>query len=548
MTDASPNPLKRQHGEEAVDSNSMHNSDWFAANNSVLPSGHVNGNQPPSTPSQTAASAQNGSQTGQAGSGQRERSQSVTSILSDLSDLPPTPAKIPVVRVPELPQEHRNAFSALTGIPEPPKKKQKLTFAEQEDRRIKKEIAAAEKTHEREKREKERRDKEAEREAERRKKEAERQAKEAEKETERKKKEAEKQAKEEEKKKKEAEREEKRLLKEAEHAKKEEQRKTKEGEKAKAEEEKRKKERNQPKLMSFFAKPKAVAKESLPDRSGSPEKSREKAERKDKEKEEYEKLWPPFFVQNNVALAQPPGQRDEAATNKVEDDLDLYLSGKKRCELERPLQCTDLFNMPSICFARRGKKPTPVKHIMEELLGTGGSARPIDLTTESYNRKLKAAREALSKVPYKILKFAEDVRPPYTGTWTRIPAESLEKLARRPFGRYQGTHLDYGYDSEAEWEPPGEDEEDLGSEDEEEEVDEQDDFDGFLDDADDELTKSRKLAMQMQGDLEPKSTGLCFQDEQGRVSNILVSHFKMGIINGKLLTLFRSISTLETSC
>ena len=150
--------------------------------------------------------------------------------------------------------------------------------------------------------------------------------------------------------------------------------------------------------------------------------------------------------------------------------------------------------------------------------------------------ELKAAREALKHVPFKILKFWEDVRPPYTGTYTKEPSNiSLASLARNPHRRVQ--ELDYEYDSEAEWEEPGEDEEDLGSEDEEEEDIEGEDFDGFLDDADDEVTKSRR-ALMVGDNLEPVSTGLCFEDEKGRVSTIEVLHFKMDILNGKSHHLF----------
>ncbi|KAJ3112293.1 hypothetical protein HK100_002388 [Physocladia obscura] len=61
---------------------------------------------------------------------------------------------------------------------------------------------------------------------------------------------------------------------------------------------------------------------------------------------------------------------------------------------------------------------------------------------------------------WKLLQFAEDLRPPYFGTWTK---KSGEVNGRRPWGRDVGGVLDYSVDSEAEWE---EDEvgEELGSE------------------------------------------------------------------------------------
>lgn len=386
-----------------------------------------------------------------------------------------------------------------------------------------KEIAAAEKAQEKEKREKEKKEKEAERDAERKKRDAEKEAERAAKEAERKKKEAEK--------------EEKRLVKEAENKKKEEERRKKEDEKKEIEEAKRKKERSQPKLNAFFGKP-VVKREKSPEKEDTSlqtaplETAQVKQQMKDKNAEEYDKRWPPFFVQSGVTMAQPPCQRDEGAKKRLEDEIDACLSGQRHVETLERFSVTKAFNMPAICFGKRGtKKITPVKDIMAELLGTGASSRPIDLTTDAQNRKLKQCREALRQVHYKILKFAEDVRPPYTGTYTKEPSIPLRRLARNPLLHVR--EMDYDYDSEAEWEEPGEDEEDLGSEDEEEEEIEGEDFDGFLDDEDDELTKARRLQMVGGDSLEPISTGLCFEDEKGRASNIEVSHFRMDILNGK---------------
>lgn len=505
---ASSNPLKRQHEESDVISKSVEDG-----SSNTLPPMSESSPRRPSTPTDidciNASKDLNNS---------FSRSSSILSDLAEHTPPPPTPPRSVQLRVPNLPPAQQNAFSALNGVPEPPKKKVKLTFAEQEEKRILKEIAAAEKAQEREKREKEKKEKEAEREAERKKRDAE--------------KEAERAAKEAEKKKKEAEKEEKRLIKEAEHKKKEEERRKKEDEKREIEEAKRKKERSQPKLNAFFGKP-VVKREKSPEKEDTvPETAQAKQQTKDKDAEEYDKRWPPFFVQSGVTMAQPPCQRDEGARKRLKEEIDACLSGRKHIEPPQQISVTEAFNMPAICFGKRGtKKVTPVKDIMAELLGTGASSCPMDLTTDAQNRKLKQCREALHHVRYKILKFAEDVRPPYTGTYTKEPSIPLKRLARNPLLHVR--ELDYDYDSEAEWEEPGEDEEDLGSEDEEEEDIEGEDFDGFLDDEDDELTKARRLQMVGGDSLEPISTGLCFEDEKGRVSNIEVSHFRMDILNGK---------------
>ncbi|GMH54571.1 hypothetical protein TL16_g01701 [Triparma laevis f. inornata] len=63
----------------------------------------------------------------------------------------------------------------------------------------------------------------------------------------------------------------------------------------------------------------------------------------------------------------------------------------------------------------------------------------------------------------KFLMFDEDERPPYKGTWSK---RSNVVTGRRPFG--QDKHLNYDYDSEAEWEEeePGEDIDDEKAEEE----------------------------------------------------------------------------------
>lgn len=415
-----------------------------------------------------------------------------------------------------------SAFSMMSSGGQPPKKKPKLTFAEQEHKKILKEIRDREKADERARKEAEKRDKEhdkAKRDAE---KEAERLKREAEKEEKRQVKEAE------------------RLVKEAEKAEKEKERKAKEEEKRKKEEEKlrleeekKKKERSQKKLNSFFISQPA----KKPEKDMSPEPGNaaggapdDKSPNKRCEISDYEKAFPAFFVQNSVTLAPILRfGRDEFATHTLEHELDACLSGSKAAERPQKLDATKAFNIPHKCFTRRGRRCVPVKQIMSHLLG--GSSRPIDLTTDSQNAQIKNTRTSLRAIPYKILKFAEDVRPPYIGTYTKQPVSGAARLARNPIKR-DLPGVDYDYDSEAEWEEPGEDEEDLGSEGEDDDdADGEEDLDGFLDDADDEIANARKLVML--GDLEPKSTGLCWENEQGRYPSSEMRGFAMEVIHGK---------------
>lgn len=416
--------------------------------------------------------------------------------------------------MPGSPQQ-QTAFSALDGMTQPPKKRVKLSFAEQEQRRILKEIRDRQKADERAKREVDKKEKEQDK----ARKDAEREA---------------------ERKKREAEREEKRVIKEAEKAEKEKERKAKEDEKRKKEEEKqkieeekKKKERGQKKLNAFFiSQPAKKSEDVSPEPKASPAKLSDiKSPNKHSEVSAYDKTFPPFFVQSNVTVAPITRfARDGYATQRLEADIDAHLTGTRTLDGAKNVDVAKAFNIPDACFRRRGKRCMPVKQIMTQILG--GVSRPIDLTTDSQNMQIKNTRALLKDVPYKILKFAEDVRPPYTGTYTKEPVSGAAKLARNPIKR-DLPGVDYDYDSEAEWEEPGEDEEDLASEGEDEEdADGEEDLDGFLDDADDEIAKARKLVMH--GDLEPKSTGLCWEDECGRYPNAEMHGFAMEIIHGKL--------------
>lgn len=114
----------------------------------------------------------------------------------------------------------------------------------------------------------------------------------------------------------------------------------------------------------------------------------------------------------------------------------------------------------------------------------------------------------LKAIPYKILAFREDIRPPYVGTYTKITAEkSAYKLSRRPFHRGR-TDTNYDYDSEAEWEEPAADDEEILDDEMSESEDGDEEMQDFLDDEED-LGRKRLFAVEM----EPISSGICFQGE-----------------------------------
>ena len=412
-----------------------------------------------------------------------------------------------------------SAFAALNGNVQPPPKKVKLTFQEKEMKRINKEI------------------KDQERAAEKARKEEERQAhaeekakKEAEKEVERRKKEAEKEA--------------KRKVQEAEKAEKEEKKRKKEEEKQRAEEEKRKKERSQMKLGNFFNIPTPTKQRASSvdgnDRSMSPAPnpsllgtsaaSPAPATPSKPETSTYDKKFPPFFVQNNVTLAPINRfERDEEASESIQQTVDSYIHGNRSPGRQRPFDAVSLFHLCGQDHILRGKRCMSVREIMAEV--NGSSSRPIDLTTDSQNSQIKRTGEMLQKVPMKFLKFQEDVRPPYRGTYTSRPISGMTKLARNPLKR-DLPDTDYDYDSEAEW-IEDEDAEDLNSEGEEDDegVEDGEDMEGFLDDEGDETANSKRLVLQ--GDLEPVSTGLCWEDRKKRNTNVKMLPYRMEIIISK---------------
>lgn len=130
----------------------------------------------------------------------------------------------------------------------------------------------------------------------------------------------------------------------------------------------------------------------------------------------------------------------------------------------------------------------------------------MELDSKDQTKAAEDARDVLRQIPMKTLRFSEDVRPPYQGTFSRpVPEVSARKLARNPY--YRGLpEVNYDYDSEAEWEEPEEGEDLDSEEDEEGSEDGDDDMDGFLDDEDDALLAGKRRPIV--GDLEPVSSGL----------------------------------------
>ena len=242
---------------------------------------------------------------------------------------------------------------------------------------------------------------------------------------------------------------------------------------------------------------------------------------------DFERAFPPFFVQSNTTLA-PVNHfaRDEEGLtyvrNKVDEDL-----GRTHC----PGQNISKMDLDKLLYLAPHKrlrryKPQPrVKDIIARIDGAE-QQNPIDLTGSSTLPQKPS--DLLRFVPMKFLKFKEDVRPPYIGTFTSIQDPALSaKIARNPFHKSL-PEANYDYDSEAEWEDPGEGE-DLDSEGEEE-LDEEDEgeMEGFLDD--EEATDARVKRRPLLGDLEPTCTGLCWAEQDNGPD---LSSYAIDMLTGK---------------
>lgn len=168
-----------------------------------------------------------------------------------------------------------------------------------------------------------------------------------------------------------------------------------------------------------------------------------------------------------------------------------------------PFEPSEVFNI--IPFSRRrGRNNRPVKEILQKIQHASELSSQPDVKQDPV--PVQNLHSLLRKITIKSLKFGEDVRPPYQGTYTRtVPEPSVKKLCRNPYHRGL-PDTNYDYDSEAEWEEP-EEGEDLNSEDEDEMSDDgEDDMDGFLDDEDDALAGGKRRLIV--GDLEPVSSGI----------------------------------------
>jgi chromatin assembly factor 1 subunit A len=242
-------------------------------------------------------------------------------------------------------------------------------------------------------------------------------------------------------------------------------------------------------------------------------------------KSDYERYFLPFNIPAHTILA---------ARNAFMEDPEKMQAARTRLDNLISQQDVDMepISLQSLkstftSVGRRGLKTSSISEIVERV--NESSEQPIDLTDDTA-AKPKQPLDMLKQIPMKYIHFGEDVRPPYYGTYTQSYTDmEAVRLARKPTSRLR-QDTNYDYDSEAEWEEPeeGEDLDSEGDDDAEEEA--EDDMDGFLDDEEDPQLKRRLIS----GDLQPISTGLCWQDTRG------VSRLNDG--SGAICTDFREFS------
>ena len=251
---------------------------------------------------------------------------------------------------------------------------------------------------------------------------------------------------------------------------------------------------------------------------------------------DYEKSFPPFFLHAHTTVA-PHNRyaREDEATEWAAVQVGVALLGNETQRAgNRSKRARSVLREAFRGFRSRDLKRQDRRSSVKEIVARihGSAAYPIDLTSGNATDS-KDPLQMLHKVPVKFLKYTEDVRPPYIGTYSKAPVEhSISKLCRNPFSRALPA-VNYDYDSEAEWEEPEEGEE-LNSEGEEEGDDEDDeDMAGFLDDEDVDAPKRRNLM----GDVEPVCTGLLWEPLESEVpygkTSLNLKAFKMDSLLGK---------------
>ncbi|KAK9459327.1 chromatin assembly factor 1 subunit A-domain-containing protein, partial [Lipomyces oligophaga] len=253
------------------------------------------------------------------------------------------------------------------------------------------------------------------------------------------------------------------------------------------------KDKRQLKLGSFF-KPVPTTLASQPPIESNPTES----------ESDYDKNFLPFHVKAHTTLYLSKFTVDPVARSRIMSELDHILLPTKDLVIPTKLSSKPVAIFPPVTRGRR------LKYTTKEVLGLYSTA-DCGLTTTTSESDL---REGLNNLPRKFLRFCEDLRPPYSGTFSKqckIPRSN-------PF--FRDPQLNYNYDSELEWaEDDGDAGEDLDDDDDDDEEDDDDEL-GLIDDemSDFLVAEESKPRKRILAPLVPVSRGVCFADTETGVN------------------------------
>ncbi|KAK9324154.1 chromatin assembly factor 1 subunit A-domain-containing protein [Lipomyces orientalis] len=305
---------------------------------------------------------------------------------------------------------------------------------------------------------------------------------------------------------KDAEREEKRRAKE-------EQKRAREEGKRKKEEELKQKDRQQLRLGNFFNKKPSpatstpVAETKVPDVAN---------------KSDYEEVFLPFHVKANATLY--PGNaftRNCEALDSTRQHLDRLVAQLRSSQsafdaivvpeqASSPPNIAEIMNLHPLKLRRRGRIATHTARDVISLFNNESTTIATKNGKLDHDMSEKRLRAALQSLPRKFLRFWEDFRPPYMGTFTK----TRQIPRNNPF--FLDERLNYEYNSEAEWvEEDGEIGEDIEAGSNDSEDDEESAVGDFIDDemkdflVSEEEDRPRRSIL---APLVPVAKGICWTD------------------------------------
>ncbi|KAK9388811.1 chromatin assembly factor 1 subunit A-domain-containing protein [Lipomyces mesembrius] len=240
---------------------------------------------------------------------------------------------------------------------------------------------------------------------------------------------------------------------------KEEEKRAKEEEKRKKEEILKQKDRQQLRLGNFFNKKPTAAARSL---GASEMKESDVAKKSD-----YEGFLP-FHVRANTTLYPANSfTRDGPALDAARRNVDRLIAQLKSPQTAvdsivipepacSPQNFAEIMGLRPSKLRKRGRAIAQTAKDVITLFNNAHSEIPTGNSSREYDTSETHLRAALQSLPRKFLRFCENLRPPYNGTFTKT-----RRIQRNnPF--FRDVRINYDYDSEAEWvEEDGEIGEDL---------------------------------------------------------------------------------------